>query len=101
MSFEGADPLAAVAPLPSCASRAENPNLAWRAVVSRLIASHIRPVRVQEEIFMSLGRPITSACLQGYNSTVLAYGQTGSGKSHTMFGPDILMAGEVSALDCF
>ena len=38
----------------------------------------------QEEIFLSIGRPITSACLEGYNSTVLAYGQTGSGKSHTM-----------------
>ena len=38
----------------------------------------------QDEIFQSIGKPITNAVLEGYNSTVLAYGQTGSGKSHTM-----------------
>jgi kinesin family protein 15 len=41
----------------------------------------------QDEIFAAVGRPITVACLEGYNSTVLCYGQTGSGKTHTMFGP--------------
>ena len=45
----------------------------------------------QDEIFTTIGRPITLAVLEGYNSTVLAYGQTGSGKSHTMFGPDSIM----------
>ena len=46
----------------------------------------------QEDIFNAIGRPITACVLEGYNSTVLAYGQTGSGKSHTMFGPEALMA---------
>ena len=36
----------------------------------------------QEEVFDSVGRPLSEACLAGYNATVFAYGQ--SGKTHTM-----------------
>ena len=31
----------------------------------------------QEEVFDSVGRPLSDACLAGYNATVFAYGQTG------------------------
>lgn len=41
----------------------------------------------QEEIFESIGKPISLNCLTGYNGTLFAYGQTGSGKTHTIIGP--------------
>jgi hypothetical protein len=44
----------------------------------------IHETATQEEIFATIGKPISNACLEGYNSTMLAYGQTGSGKSFTM-----------------
>ncbi|CAN0469640.1 unnamed protein product, partial [Hapterophycus canaliculatus] len=34
-----------------------------------------------------IGRPVTNACLEGYNGTIFCYGQTGSGKTFTTFGP--------------
>jgi kinesin family protein 15 len=40
----------------------------------------------QEEIFKQVGAPITEACLQGFNATIIAYGPTGTGKSYTIFG---------------
>lgn len=40
----------------------------------------------QEEIFDTIGKPMTEACLDGYNATIFAYGQTGSGKTYTMEG---------------
>ncbi|CAK4972899.1 unnamed protein product [Aphanomyces euteiches] len=40
----------------------------------------------QEHVFDRVGRPITTACLEGYNGTIFAYGQTGSGKTYTMLG---------------
>jgi kinesin family protein 15 len=40
----------------------------------------------QDEIFQQVGVPITEACLQGFNGTILCYGPTGTGKSHTIFG---------------
>jgi len=40
----------------------------------------------QPQVFKRSIRPLVSACLQGYNATVLAYGQTGSGKTHTILG---------------
>ncbi|CAM9349556.1 unnamed protein product, partial [Phaeothamnion confervicola] len=42
----------------------------------------------QEELFESVGKPVTIACLQGYNGTIFCYGQTGAGKTYTLFGPD-------------
>ncbi len=40
-----------------------------------------------EDVFLSLGKPICDAALQHcQNGVILAYGQTGSGKSHTMHG---------------
>lgn len=41
----------------------------------------------QEHCFETLGEPILTDILNGYNSTIMAYGQTGSGKTHTVFGP--------------
>ena len=43
----------------------------------------------QEDFFQAVGLPITEACIQGYNGTILCYGQTGSGKTHTLFGSGI------------
>ena len=31
-----------------------------------------------------MGRPLSDACLAGYNATVFAYGQTGAGKASTL-----------------
>ena len=47
----------------------------------------------QVTMFKTVGAPITEACVEGYNGTIIAYGQTGSGKTHTMFGPGILEPG--------
>lgn len=44
------------------------------------------PSSTQSEIFETVGRPILSDILQGYNGTIFAYGQTGSGKTYTMMG---------------
>ncbi|CAM9595445.1 unnamed protein product, partial [Scytosiphon promiscuus] len=41
----------------------------------------------QEELFEKIGRPVTNACLEGFNGTIFCYGQTGSGKTFTTFGP--------------
>ena len=34
----------------------------------------------QEEVFEAVGRPLSDACISGYNTTIFAYGQTGAGK---------------------
>lgn len=48
---------------------------------------HVGSMRsTQESIFQSVGKPITNACLSGYNGTIFAYGQTGSGKTFTLLG---------------
>ena len=38
----------------------------------------------QESIFQSVGKPISNACLSGYNGTIFAYGQTDPAK-HSLF----------------
>lgn len=40
----------------------------------------------QEDLFESIGKPIASSCLCGYNGSIFAYGQTGSGKTYTIMG---------------
>ena len=40
----------------------------------------------QEELFESIGKPISMNCLTGYNSSIFAYGQTGAGKTYTIIG---------------
>ncbi|KAJ1675105.1 hypothetical protein EV182_001927 [Spiromyces aspiralis] len=47
----------------------------------------------QEDVFESVGRPVVTRCLEGYNGTIFAYGQTGSGKTYTMQGPAGLFGG--------
>eukprot|EP00201_Polytomella_parva_P015646 CAMPEP_0175057240 /NCGR_PEP_ID=MMETSP0052_2-20121109/11147_1 /TAXON_ID=51329 ORGANISM="Polytomella parva, Strain SAG 63-3" /NCGR_SAMPLE_ID=MMETSP0052_2 /ASSEMBLY_ACC=CAM_ASM_000194 /LENGTH=821 /DNA_ID=CAMNT_0016322417 /DNA_START=365 /DNA_END=2830 /DNA_ORIENTATION=+ len=39
----------------------------------------------QEDVFCDL-RHVVSACLDGFNGTIIAYGQTGSGKTHSLIG---------------
>ena len=39
-------------------------------------------------VFTCIGRPLSEACLSGYNVTTFAYGQTGAGKTYTMFGEE-------------
>ena len=39
----------------------------------------------QAEVYEGV-RPLITAALEGYNSTIFAYGQTGTGKTHTMLG---------------
>lgn len=41
----------------------------------------------QSEIFSSIGVPMLSSFVNGYNCTIFAYGQTGAGKTHTILGP--------------
>eukprot|EP01052_Picozoa_sp_SAG31_P017657 SAG31_NODE_1218_length_9303_cov_4.349087_1_plen_869_part_10 len=47
----------------------------------------------QDQIFDMIGKPMTEACLNGYNATIFAYGQTGSGKTYTMEGSTDTIAG--------
>ena len=42
----------------------------------------------QYDVFQRRVSPLLTACLEGYNATVLAYGQTGSGKTYTIMGDD-------------
>lgn len=53
----------------------------------------------QEEIFECVGKPITQACLEGFNGTVFAYGQTGSGKTFTTFGPSAVLENSMDPSD--
>jgi hypothetical protein len=48
----------------------------------------LKPFSSQEDVFKSIGLPIVSDVLEGYNCCVFAYGQTGSGKTHTMLGTE-------------
>ncbi|KAL6618057.1 kinesin-domain-containing protein [Neocallimastix californiae] len=38
-------------------------------------------------VFQTVGIPIATSVLEGYNGTIFAYGQTGTGKTYTMQGP--------------
>ncbi|KAJ8921074.1 hypothetical protein NQ315_015870 [Exocentrus adspersus] len=40
----------------------------------------------QEDVFMTLGKPLLNNAFRGYNGCLFAYGQTGSGKSFSMMG---------------
>lgn len=44
----------------------------------------------QEEVFLTLGKPLLDSAFKGYNGCLFAYGQTGSGKSFSMMGRDCL-----------
>ena len=43
----------------------------------------------QESVYETVGRPVVSDVLAGFNGTIFAYGQTGSGKTYTMMGTNI------------
>ena len=47
----------------------------------------LTPDGAQVELFEKTAKPITDACMLGFNGTIFAYGQTGSGKTHTILGP--------------
>ncbi|CAM9124990.1 unnamed protein product, partial [Hapterophycus canaliculatus] len=54
----------------------------------------------QEELFEEVGKPVTEACLEGYNGTIFCYGQqTGSGKTFTTFGPGAVMENHLNPSD--
>ncbi|CAN0193041.1 unnamed protein product [Ectocarpus sp. 6 AP-2014] len=53
----------------------------------------------QEELFSEVGKPVTEACLEGYNGTIFCYGQTGSGKTFTTFGPGAVMENHLTPSD--
>lgn len=40
----------------------------------------------QSQFFVQSVKPLVTACIEGYNATIIAYGQTGSGKTHTVLG---------------
>ena len=40
----------------------------------------------QTAVFDAIGKDMTSACLEGFNTTIFAYGQTGAGKTYTVVG---------------
>ncbi|KAJ8983409.1 hypothetical protein NQ317_005874 [Molorchus minor] len=40
----------------------------------------------QEDVFMTIGKPLLNSAFRGYNACLFAYGQTGSGKSFSMMG---------------
>ncbi|CAG9853838.1 unnamed protein product [Phyllotreta striolata] len=51
----------------------------------------------QEEVFLTLGKPLLNSAFKGYNGCLFAYGQTGSGKSYSMMGRNMC---EVEDIDC-
>lgn len=40
----------------------------------------------QEDVFLTMGKPLLNYAFRGYNGCLFAYGQTGSGKSFSMMG---------------
>lgn len=40
----------------------------------------------QEDVFLTIGKPLLNNAFRGYNACLFAYGQTGSGKSFSMMG---------------
>jgi len=44
------------------------------------------PESTQDQLFSTVGEPLTASVADGYNGTIFAYGQTGSGKTHTILG---------------
>ena len=52
----------------------------------------------QDDIFRIVGKPITQACLEGYNTCIFAYGQTGAGKTFTMQGRGLELDSKDSVL---
>ncbi|XP_045612556.2 LOW QUALITY PROTEIN: kinesin-like protein KIF14 [Procambarus clarkii] len=42
----------------------------------------------QEDVYVTLAKPLLEKAYEGYNTCLFAYGQTGSGKSYTMLGDD-------------
>lgn len=40
----------------------------------------------QDDVFMTIGKPLLNSAFRGYNACLFAYGQTGSGKSFSMMG---------------
>ncbi|XP_056631002.1 kinesin-like protein KIF14 [Diorhabda sublineata] len=51
----------------------------------------------QEDIFLTLGKPLLNSAFRGYNGCLFAYGQTGSGKSFSMMGKNMCEAVDI---DC-
>ncbi|KAJ8945459.1 hypothetical protein NQ314_009211 [Rhamnusium bicolor] len=43
----------------------------------------------QEDVFMTIGKPLLNSAFRGYNACLFAYGQTGSGKSFSMMGKNM------------
>ncbi len=48
----------------------------------------------QKRLYTDAVSPLITACLKGYNATVLAYGQTGSGKTFTILGGNAPAGGD-------
>ena len=44
------------------------------------------PKSTQDDVYLTVVKPVVAEVLQGFNCTVFAYGQTGTGKTHTMEG---------------
>lgn len=51
----------------------------------------------QEDVFMTIGKPLLNSAFRGYNACLFAYGQTGSGKSFSMMGRNMF---EIVDIDC-
>lgn len=41
-----------------------------------------------KDIFLSIGKPVADAAMNGFNGTLMAYGQTGTGKTYTLTSSD-------------
>lgn len=51
----------------------------------------------QEDVYMTVGRPLLNSAFRGYNACLFAYGQTGSGKSFSMMGPNACEAVDIDS----
>lgn len=53
----------------------------------------------QEDVFVTLGKPLLDSAFKGYNACLFAYGQTGSGKSYSMMGSYIQDVVDIDSID--
>jgi kinesin family protein 14 len=53
----------------------------------------------QEDVFLTIGKPLLNSAFRGYNACLFAYGQTGSGKSFSMMGRNMCEITDIDSHD--
>jgi kinesin family member 1 len=58
----------------------------WSCSDSDIDVNNCQPISTQEDVYLSIGEPIVTNVLDGYNACIFSYGLTGAGKSYTLIG---------------